>query len=1749
MTDQDKIAICGIGGAFPGAKDLAAFWGNIEQRIDASRVVPTGRWPVGTADSVISASAGLGADQALHTKGYYLDELASLDFSRLHIDPSLVAQLDPLFHLTLQVASDAFFDSVWQKIDRKRTGIIAGNILLPTGGSSRLSREYLGATFAESCLALPSEPPSADPRQQFPAALPIGIAAQALGLGGGSYALDAACASTLYALHFASLRLLSGEADAMIAGGICRPDSLYTQIGFSHLGALSPSGHCRPFTTGADGLLVGEGGGMFLLKRLSDAVAHGDRIYGVIAGIGLANDMQGGLVAPDSEGQLRALHAAYSNAGLKPQDVQYIECHATGTPLGDRVEIESLGALWNSVQPSTRCVLGGVKGNVGHLLTASGAASLIKVLLALKHKTLPPTLHAGEPLPLLDGTPFDLLSESREWPAPAGGAPRRAAINGFGFGGINAHVVIEEYIPATTYAAVPIAPTRPLAIVGLARAAAGDEPDNRPLDNHRWYGAEKSRWFAAMNRGEAPIQVRALEKIDVPIGRYRIAPRDLAKMSPQQLLFLEVAHQALHDAGFADEKKVGGGVFVGVGLDAQASHFTCRWQLATPQTSAQSGDDSSAGRQMRLKDAIWPPLDAERTLGNLGAMTASRVAREFRFGGMGLTFSNDENSGVAALEAASRAINAGDITMALVGAVDFASSLGHAVSRTRIQRAEDNAGSIPYCYSDGAMAFVVMDAEQALAEGRNVYATIENISLIRDASGQASVPNPALCFGAASALMAVGERIMTWSATPSDSTEVIKQGALNGSLAEISLRRGTRLFAKDLSNEGTDKRVTWQKIDVGATAFVMAPNDRPTELPATLKVSTVRVGATARAKSPYTGEGAGERLLRQALAAFSRTQEQTVAAHEAYCASALIAMNQLHELARGELLMQGVSLRSEQRVAVLPRGTAVPKVIPAPCAPAPKMPGPVRSKSSTKSRVIPTDEVAPGKIEPVPTQFDYAQCLEFARGSIGRVMGRQFAAIDSYPTRVRLPDEPLLLCHRILDVQGEPLSLSCGKIITEHDVLASAFYLDDGLIPIGIVVEAGQADLFLSAYLGIDFKTKGEAKYRLLDAIVTFHSCLPRVGDTIRYDISIEKFFAQGDTRLFRFGFEATVRGKPLLTMKHGVAGFFTDRQLAEGRGVIAGLKEPMRGSGRQVDFDELVPMARESYDGAALDRLRAGDYEGCFGEAFSGLAIDPSSSKRLPDGMMRLVHRIAELDPVGGRYGIGRIVGEADIHPDDWFLACHFVDDMVMPGTLMYECCFQTLRVFLMRLGWVGDRMELACEPIAGAASALRCRGQVLVTTKVVTYEIHIKEFGYNPDAYAMADALMYADGKLIVEITNMTLTHPGFTAAKAKGLWQSRTSSGRQSPADDTEVGKAPVLLNAEQIRAFAGGKPSLAFGEAYAKFDDGSHFVARLPMDPYLFMDRVVCAENMVPMVMKEGGIIEVSYDVRGDEWFFGAEKSSFAPYCVINEIALQACGFLAAYMGSALTVKQPLYFRNLAGAGRLRRPLDRNEGRVTTKARCVSIVKARELILQRYDFQLVGRDDEEIYRGQTEFGFFSSESLAAQIGIRKRSFDQHAMDERVVDNGVLTHKAMATSPLLMVDEIVVFDPTGGRLGLGYIKGRKRIDTDEWFFKAHFLQDPVMPGSLGLEGFVQLLKVCALKRFALPDNAAVRLTMASGAQHSWLYRGQVLPSVKIVEMEMQVQEVDDPRRRITASGMLWADGLCIYQVKDFTIMVVEE
>ncbi|TPW20179.1 MAG: beta-ketoacyl synthase [Elusimicrobia bacterium] len=277
----------------------------------------------------------------------------------------------------------------------------------------------------------------------------------------------------------------------------------------------------------------------------------------------------------------------------------------------------------------------------------------------------------------------------------------------------------------------------------------------------------------------------------------------------------------------------------------------------------------------------------------------------------------------------------------------------------------------------------------------------------------------------------------------------------------------------------------------------------------------------------------------------------------------------------------------------------------------------------------------------------------------------------------------------------------------------------------------------------------------------------------------------------------------------------------------------------------------------------------------------------------------------------------------------------------------------------------------------------------------------------------------------------------------------------------------------------------------------------------------------------------------------------PYAVLLEAALQPCGWLAAYLGSALRSATDVSFRNLGGKAVQHREVFPDAGTLTTKIKITKVSQSVGMIIQNYDMEMTDRHG-LVFKGDTYFGFFSKEALSDQKGVLGVTPYAPPADAPA-GPGVLaddpeTGLALPFKRLRMLDAVPIFDPKGGPQGLGFLRGTKAVDPTEWFFKAHFYQDPVCPGSLGLESFQQLLKIAARERWGAAAGADARFTpIGVGIPHEWVYRGQIAPRNKLVTVEAVVTKADDAARTLTADGFLSVDGLLIYQMKGFTLSVV--
>ncbi|NBD14534.1 type I polyketide synthase [Corallococcus silvisoli] len=472
MSDQpagsdEAIAIVGMSGRFPGADGVDALWRNVRDGVES--FVPLEDRDLEAAGVDPSLAARPGYVRA----AYPLKDVERFDAAFFGLSPRAAEILDPQHRLFLECAWEALEHAGYDTESWPR----AVSLFAGTGAPAYLytqlipQRELLGAVGTYQ-VGISNE-------KDF---LPTRVAHK-LGLRGPCVAVQTACSSSLVAVHLACQSLLSGESSLALAGGVSI--SLPQRAGYlaQEGDILSPDGHCRAFDAGAQGTVRGSGVGIVVLKRLTDALAQGDTIHAVIRGSAVNNDGAGraGYTAPGADGQAAVITEALGVAGVKPGDIQYVEAHGTATPLGDPIEVSALNQAFRSRANAPGTIaLGSLKTNIGHLDTAAGVAGLLKVVMALRHQQLPPSLHFEQPNPAIDfaAGPFFVNTTLRPWESR--GAPRRAGVSSFGIGGTNAHVILEE---APQAPAVPGSRTAHLLVLS-ARSEAALDAASEQLASH-----------------------------------------------------------------------------------------------------------------------------------------------------------------------------------------------------------------------------------------------------------------------------------------------------------------------------------------------------------------------------------------------------------------------------------------------------------------------------------------------------------------------------------------------------------------------------------------------------------------------------------------------------------------------------------------------------------------------------------------------------------------------------------------------------------------------------------------------------------------------------------------------------------------------------------------------------------------------------------------------------------------------------------------------------------------------------------------------------------------------------------------------------------------------------------------------------------------------------------------------------------------------------------------------------------------
>ncbi|GAB1069128.1 hotdog fold thioesterase [Shewanella algae] len=1969
MTSKqaEPIAIVGMAARFPGCEDLDAFWQLLSEGRDAISSLNDSQ--LGASVSDYQGAKGQ-SDRFYCDQGGYIRQLnfSPEGYARSADEMATGAETwDQHLLWALDCARKALQSAgitpAQNAPDLARCGAVMGTLSFPTQASNKaflplyhhsvnsaLRRRFPGMPPLASAIDAGTDANTGPGTDASIRHWDTDIAAQGsellcdcLGLGGPSLSLDAACASSVYALRLACDYLSNHSADVMLAGAVSGADPFFIHMGFSIFQAFPESGQSAPLDNSSGGLFAGEGCGVLVLKRLSDAQRDGDTIHGIVRGTGLSNDGRGQFVlSPASKGQVLAFERAAEAANIAPSQVEVIECHATGTPLGDKVELSSMEQFFGPcLEGSAAPKIGSVKSNLSHLLTAAGMAGIIKLLLSMKHKLLPASVRISAPLSSPNGVfgEHNIVRSAIPWPTKAGNPGPVAGVSVFGFGGCNAHLLLtgpdaaQELIPAKpSPGAAANQGADGLAIEGasahfgaadsletLAKLIAKGQTATRALPPKRWKGLERNRsLLSSMGLEQAP-NGGYIDKFELDFLKFRLPPHPGDRLVAQQLLLLKVADDAIRDANLP----MGGRVAVLVAMETELELHQFRGRVNLHSQISQSLKDAgitlSQDEYLELErlamDSVLPSASLNQYTSYIGNIMASRVASQWDFNGPAFSISAAELSVPRALEVAANLCRTEALDAVVVAAVDLAGSAERVLhSGKRLQQ----LGLLP---GEGAGA-LVLTPSVAHQSGR--YGALTELSfkpfssvelttteplstadsreqaLCRDAQPEVDEHSPSfkafrrIAATSHSAVSRMGHSFvaagmasllhsllrLTQDRDKESHTLLIdgerrcaavtlQQSAEQKAHLQQALSTQNKKSCQESSQGASEKpsqkiaganvRQLWQTITLGGDAIeqhiataelkhetgirqkLAQANNTQAQAAPEMHTSSQQVNSELTQEliqehsqeltqelSPVNNQHApsalrqsvpgdkiaaaphkagtkahlqaladNQRLAREAHLAFLKSRETGLALASALLGAGTAAENRLSAENIGSEDKRSADLSSAS-VAPLPARTPKESVQTA----AETVAKTITSKATSQ---VPKDK---------PCIWNYQDLVQYAEGDIAPVFGPEYAVIDSYRRRVRLPTTDYLLVSRVTKLNARLGEYKPSTMTTEYDIPVDAPYLVDGQIPWAVAVESGQCDLMLISYLGIDLENKGERVYRLLDCTLTFLGDLPRGGDTLRYDISINHFARNGDTLLFFFSYECFVGERLILKMDNGCAGFFTDAELADGKGVIRTeeeIKARNLAMANKRQFQPLIHCKQQIFDYQRMRQLLSGDIGACFGPShdlgYRQASLCFASEKFL------MIEEVRRVEPSGGAWGLGLVEGHKQLEPDHWYFPCHFKDDQVMAGSLMAEGCGQLLQFYMLYLGLHKHTRNGRFQPLESAPQKVRCRGQVQPQSNRLTYRMEVTEIGLTPSPWAKANIEILLDGKVVVDFQNLGVmlkededSHryaddsnqehsgkPQQVAASASDANEA-LNAGRQAsinaplmshescPDSQPIHGVLPVRhVPAPVTPDYPNRRPDTTPFTPWHMFEFatgdiencfGPDFAAYRGLIP----PRTPCGDlqlttRVTQVIGKRGDFKSPAscigeYEVPPKAWYFSENSHpAHMPYSILMEIALQPNGFISGYMGTTLGYGDTeLFFRNLDGKGTLLRRLDLRGKTISNDSRLLSTVKAGTNIIQSFSFVL-SADGEPFYEGEAVFGYFKAEALKNQLGLDNGKVTEPWDKQQGLEADVSydlraaacalyhgswdqKHLRLPGGRLNFVDSIRICRQ-GGHSGLGYIYGERKIDAADWFFRFHFHQDPVMPGSLGVEAMLELLSAFALdaglgSQFSNPRFAHCL------SQVQWKYRGQINPLNRQMSLELHITAIEDTPDRVTLTADAWLakDGLRIYEIKDLALAIEE-
>lgn len=1706
MRSFDPIAIVGLSSIFPGAFTPESFSSHLRRGRDMLRDVPRGRWRM---DERL-AHCEEGIDGTWSDRGGYVEGFDALFEPEAYtkLASSLVTSLDELFQWVLYTGQQAYTQAGFEPGQVQRAGVILGNLSFPSESmvqwAERQWLEQLGPDFIKAI-------PEVDPHNRFTSGLPAQLLAHSLGFSGPSCSIDAACASSLYAIKLACLELQQRRADVMIAAAAQRADNLFLHVGFCALQAMSKTGQSRPFHQGADGLVPAEGAASVVLMRLEDALKGHHTIHGVIRGVGLSNDGRGkGLLAPSTSGQQRAMLAAFEESGLRPSQIDYVECHATGTVLGDRIELESMASVYGQ----ERLKIGSHKSNMGHAITAAGMAGLIKVLGCMEQGQLAPTLHLDDEA---DVTPdalarFKVIRSLEAWEPSGKDGVRRAAVSAFGFGGNNAHLLLEQHDVRQDAVLIALdAPTAPepepeLVIVGM-QVRCGQAND-------------LEAFAQAVFDGE-PLERRA-QLVTMPIKGLRFPPKDLEQALPQQWMILEAA-RALSDELELDAQETA--VLIGMQCDTSICRYGARWRLLDWATLFYEDLDDQWLHD--AQDELIPMLQAQGVVGTMPNVPANRINSQLDLGSPGFTISSERSSMLDALRTAQALLTQGSVKAAIVGAVELGSDALHERAALAINpQAADGL--------DAAVVFLVTTQAYASERGWTPRAKLHRLE--PDDTRQA----------------------LDLTKTLGDAHSA--QAALELAAATLSVQYGRELDA----HLGDIKIAASPRYGQPQAWLVQPAQAEPSPWPWVTPLHKAALMATDRdalaqaiGQDKLEGTSGQGRLAR--LSAI--TSAPTLAEHQRRVMARLERPGPgrhdqiwlFDEPLQGQLgwLWTGSIASSSplpDRSGLLPSAASHETLLASHLALTFETLGlsPDHVWTNTPGQLI--DEL--GLWEGAADEVSFAQALERSE-LLSRDIGGSFDALRRYwfmqgHRREAMHPGPIWASTRIFGPVEEldGLLRDAGPLVeltqlhTAHEATIAGFpealerllsttlahFSHQPLTYPALAIHSSSCEYISGLWSGLHRRALGQSPSWALwvaESIVPWqpNQLASMVGAALRrtwnFKALIERWYEQGVRRFVVAGPVAEAAGwidEILGARPHVAVALPTSPQALRQASLDAAAG--LWASGLDVPYPSLLSRYAPTITPIPAQEV---------GPQLKQPAHRPWPALSTPAPVSRetndpkTIEAAPSVAPAAPIQPQPKPQPRPKPRPPVQLRPVPVQPPSAPPTKLLEPADEQERQAQLETLLESWREPMIPSQPLA-----------------LLTQEIERQKAALHRTLDAQREVI-----QALVE--KFEETEQEFNA----------TSGGSLSQPVENVVGNPSypgISLTRQQLEYLSSGQISQVFGPMF-KPQDGFKLQTRMPQPPLLLCDRVL-GIDAEPGSMTQGRIWTET-DITPNAWYLHQGRM---PAGVMIE-AGQADLLLASYLGVDLHHRGERAYRLLGCELTYHGPLPTVGETLHYDIKIDGFAQQGEvrLFFFHYDCTVDGQLRLSVRGGQA--GFFTEQELESSSGVLWSPEStgpvvapMHSRPRSEAVPSQLTRaqleanaSARARSPrlpqgkLLLLDRVTVIDADGGPWGRGYLRAEVDISPSDWFFEGHFYNDPCMPGTLMFEASLQTMQVYLTAMGMTVDAEQAHFMPVTQLTYTMRCRGQITPSSRLVTYELFVQElIDGPEPTLYADLLVTVDGL---------------